>query len=402
MGLLKKLRPVMQQVAFYERMLPILPLDVAIDEIHGPCDVTIAGHRTLMFGSNNYLGLTFHPEVRAAAHAAIERYGTATTGSRVANGTLAIHKDLERAFAQRFGKGHALIFTTGCQANLAVIGTVCGPGDVALIDADSHASIYDATRLSGAEVLYFRHNSVENLETKLARLPAAQSGRLVVVEGLYSIGGDVAPLRDIAAACRAHGAYLLVDEAHSFGVYGTRGLGCCEDQGVLDQVDFIVGTFSKSLGGVGGFCVSAHPEFRTLHFLARAYVFTASGAPANVAGVRAALDVMDREPQLRERLWTNVRRLRAGLKASGHEIGDTESPLIPVKIGSMEATGRRWLELLERGVYVNIVIPPACPQDRCLLRVSCSAVHSAEQIDRALEAFADVSRGVPRAAPVLI
>jgi 8-amino-7-oxononanoate synthase len=392
---------VVQQVNMYERLLPVLPLDVPIEALFGPCEALIAGRRTLMFGSNNYLGLTFHPEVQAAARDALERYGTATTGSRVANGTLAIHRNLERALAGFFGKDHALVFTTGSQANLSVIGTLCAPGDAVLLDADCHASIFDAARLSGAEVLLFKHNSVANLLTKLQRLPSSQTGRLVVVEGLYSIGGDVSPIREIVAACRAHNALLLVDEAHSFGVYGARGLGCCEDQGVLGDVDFIVGTFSKSLGGVGGFCVSAHPELRALHFLARAYVFTASGAPANIAGVHAALDVIQRDGALRERLWSNVHRLHAGLKAAEYEVNDVPSPLIPVRVGTMTQTAQLWLKLLERGVYVNIVIPPACPKDHCLLRVSCSAVHTDEQIARALEVFAGLAHTLPRTSAVV-
>jgi 8-amino-7-oxononanoate synthase len=401
MGLLKKFGDVMHQVTTFERLLPVLPLDVQIDALFGPCEALIRGRRTLMFGSNNYLGLTFHPEVLAAAHLALDSCGAATTGSRVANGTLSIHRDLEHALARQFGKEHALIFTTGCQANLSVIGTACASGDVVLLDADCHASIFDAARLSGADVILFRHNSVSNLLTKLERLPPTQTGRLVVVEGLYSIGGDLSPVRDIVAACRSHGAYLLVDEAHSFGVYGAGGLGWCEAQGVLDDVDFIIGTFSKSLGGVGGFCVSSHPELRALHFLARAYVFTASGSPANIAGVRAALDIIERDGTLRERLWNNVRRLHGGLRAAGYDVSEVASPLIPVRVGTMDQTGGLWLKLLEHGVYVNIVIPPACPQDRCLLRVSCSAVHTDQQIDRALEVFAELAQDVPRSPAVV-
>src|SRR5262249_6951580 len=210
---------------------------------------------TLMFGSNNYLGLTLHPEVVAAAQEAVARYGAGTTGSRAANGTLALHEDLEAAFADWFGERHALIFSTGYPANLSRIGGLGGVGDVVLIDDDSHASIYDATRQTASQVVAFRHNSPESLLKKLERLPRGQRNRLVVVEGLYSIRGDVAPLREIVDICQAHGAYVMVDEAHSLGTYGPNGLGCAEDQGVLDKVDFIVGTFSKSLAGIGGVCV---------------------------------------------------------------------------------------------------------------------------------------------------
>src|SRR5712672_2776583 len=328
MDLLEKLRSIPARRAKFEP--GPAPGATVIERVLGPCEVVVRGRPTLMFGSNNYLGLTLHPEVIEAARRAVVEYGTGTTGSRTANGTLAIHEDLERDLADWFGKRHAIIFSTGYQANLSLIGGLCGAGDVILIDRDSHASIYDATRQTAAQVIGFRHNSAESLRKKLERLPKAGRNRLVVVEGLYSIRGDVAPLRDIVDVCRAHGAYLLVDEAHSLGTYGRTGLGCAEDQGVLDQVDFIVGTFSKSLAGVGGVCVSDHAELRALHFLARAYVFTASGSPANVASVRAAVRVIREHPELRDRLWANIRRLRDGLREGGYRIGSTESPIVPI------------------------------------------------------------------------
>ncbi len=367
------------------------PGDTIIEDILGPCEVAIGGQRTLMFGSNNYFGLTLHPEVTAAAKDAIDRYGTATTGSRIANGTLRLHRDLEEEFARLFGKRRGIIFTTGHQANLSIIAGFCGPGDVVLIDADSHASIYDGARLSGAEVVWFRHNAPDNLAQKLRRLPDGRN-RLVVVEGLYSIRGDVSPLREIVAVCRQYGAYLLVDEAHSFGLYGDRGRGWAEAQGVLADVDFIGGTFSKALAGIGGFCVSDHEELRGLHFSARAYLFTASGPPASVAGVRAALRVMTRDASLRERLWSNTRRFRSGLQALGYSVGSCESPIVPILIGDEPTTIAFWQQLLGRGVYVNIVLPPAAPRDECMLRASCSAVHAERDVDAALEAFAALSR----------
>src|SRR5690349_17896908 len=313
MDLLDKLRVVEKRRAKFAGAAA-LPGETVIDRVIGPCEVVVGGRRTLMFGSNNYLGLTLHPDVVDAARRAAADYGTGTTGSRTANGTFAIHEDLEREFADWFGKRHALVFSTGYQANLSLIGALCGAGDVILIDSDSHASIYDATRQTAAQVIGFRHNSAASLRKKLERLPAQGRNRLVVVEGLYSIRGDVAPLGDIVDVCRAHGAYLLVDEAHSLGTYGPNGLGCAEDQGVLDEVDFVVGTFSKSLAGIGGVCVSNHSELRALHFLARAYVFTASGSPSNVASVSAAVKVIRRQPELRDQLWTNIRRLRSGLR----------------------------------------------------------------------------------------
>jgi 8-amino-7-oxononanoate synthase len=365
-----------------------MPGLTVIDRVLGPCEVVVQGRPTLMFGSNNYLGLTLHPDVIAAARGAVVEYGTGTTGSRTANGTLAIHEQLERQLATWFRKRNAIIFSTGYQANLSLVGGLCGPGDVILIDSDSHASIYDATRQTAAQVIGFRHNSPESLRKKLERLPGAESNRLVVVEGLYSIRGDVAPLRDIVSVCRAHHAYLLVDEAHSLGTYGATGLGCAEDQGVLDEVDFIVGTFSKSLAGIGGVCVSNHPELRALHFLARAYVFTASGSPSNIASVAAAVNVVRAHPELRDQLWANVRRLRRGLQELGYAIGSTESPIVPILTGDEERTIALWQYLLNEGLYVNLIVPPGCPRDECVLRASCSAAHSPEHLTRAMEIFA--------------
>ena len=370
-----------------------IPFDTVVDEVLGPTEVVIAGRRTLMCGSNNYFGLSFHPDVQAAARAAIDRDGVGTTGSRAANGTYAAHRRVEDAFAEIYGKRHALIFTTGYQANLGVISGLCGPEDTVLLDIESHASIYDGAKLSGAQLYAFRHNSSADLARKLARQP---NGRrcLVVVEGLYSISGDVAPLSEIVAACRASGAWLMVDEAHSFGAFGARGLGCAEAQGVLDQVDFVVGTFSKALAGVGGYCVSNHPGVKLLRFAARPYVFTASGSPANIAGVEVALKILRSDVALRGRLWENIRRARAGLARVGFVTSATESPIVTVEIGTAEQAIAMWRALLESGVYTNIVLPPACRPEACLLRTSYSAVHTADQIDRALAAFEAAGRAL--------
>jgi 8-amino-7-oxononanoate synthase len=389
MDLLDKLRAVERRLAVYDGEAPLPGLTV-IDRVLGPCEVVVDGRPTLMFGSNNYLGLTLHPAVIDAAQRAVAEYGTGTTGSRTANGTLGIHEQLEEDFAEWYGKRHAIIFSTGYQANLSLIGGLCGPGDFIVIDGDSHASIYDATRQTGSQVIAFRHNSPDSLRKKLERLPAGQRNRLVVVEGLYSIRGDVAPLAEIVSVCRAHGAYLLVDEAHSLGTYGKRGLGCAEAQGVLDQVDFVVGTFSKSLAGIGGVCVSDHSELRALHFLSRAYVFTASGSPSNIASVGAALRVVRAHPELRDRLWANIRTLRRGLTEIGYVIGESESPIVPILTGDEQRTVALWQQLVTEGLYVNVILPPGCPQDGCVLRASCSAAHTTEQVSRALEIFARV------------
>jgi 8-amino-7-oxononanoate synthase len=369
-----------------------MPGLTVIDRVLGPCEVVVQGRPTLMFGSNNYLGLTLHSEVVEAGRRALLEYGAGTTGSRTANGTLAQHEELERQFAEWFGKRHAIIFSTGYQANLSLIGGLCGPDDVILIDSDSHASIYDATRQTASKVIGFRHNSPESLNRKLERLGGDKKGRnhLVVVEGLYSIRGDVAPLREIVDVCRTHQAYILVDEAHSLGTYGETGLGCAEAQGVLGEVDFVVGTFSKSLAGIGGVCVSDHPELRALHFLARAYVFTASGSPSNIASVSAAVRVVRDHPELRDRLWANVHLLRKGLQEIGYVIGESASPIVPILIGDERRTVALWQELLTAGLYVNVILPPGCPQDDCVLRASCSAAHTAQDISRALGIFARV------------
>jgi 8-amino-7-oxononanoate synthase len=399
MDLLDKLRVVEKRAAMFADGSAMPGLTV-IDRVIGPCEVVVRGRPTLMFGSNNYLGLTLHPQVVEAARRAVVEYGTGTTGSRTANGTLAVHEQLETDLADWFGKRHAIIFSTGYQANLSLVGGLCGPGDVILIDRESHASIYDATRQTAAQVIGFRHNSPESLRTKLERLPGRDRNRLVVVEGLYSIRGDVAPLRDIVEVCRAYGAYLLVDEAHSLGTYGPNGLGCAEDQGVLDQVDFIVGTFSKSLAGIGGVCVSDHPELRALHFLARAYVFTASGSPSNIASVAAAVQVVRSHPELRDQLWANVRRLRQGLRELGYVIGETESPIVPILTGDEQRTIALWQRLLTEGLYVNLIVPPGCPVDECVLRASCSAAHTSEHLTRALDVLGRVGAelGVTRVA----
>jgi len=391
MGLLDKLEPIAARIADFGEG-PI-PFDTVIDEVCGPTEVIINGRRTLMCGSNNYFGLSFHPAVMAAAAGAIALEGAGTTGSRAANGTYAAHRRLESAFAELYAKRHAMIFTTGYQANLGVISGLCGAGDSVLLDLESHASIYDGARLSGAQVFAFRHNSPDDLARKLQRQPDP-SRCLVVVEGLYSISGDVAPLSAIAAACREAGAYLMVDEAHSFGAYGARGLGCAEAQGVLDDADFVVGTFSKALAGVGGYCVSNHDALKLLHFAARPYVFTASGSPATIAGTAAALAILQSDATLRERLWRNVRRARAGLSAAGFAIGPSESPIVSIEIGAPERTVAMWQALLDAGVYTNIVLPPACRPEACLLRTSYSAAHTPEEIDRAVAAFERAGRAL--------
>ncbi len=391
MSLFDKLQPIAERVAAVGDAA--MPFDTVIDRICSPTEVVINGRRTLMCGSNNYFGLSFHPEVIAAAKAAVARDGAGTTGSRVANGTFAAHREIEAEFSRIYGVPYAMVFSTGYQANLGIISGLCGPDDAIIIDVESHASIYDGARLSGAQLFQFRHNTPADLARKLAR-QSQPSNCLVVVEGLYSISGDVAPLRDIASICREAGARLMVDEAHSFGAYGPRGLGCAEDQGVLDQVDFVVGTFSKALAGTGGYCVSRHPQLKHLHFTSRPYVFTASGSPATLAGVTTALRILQTDTTLKAQLWNNVGRVRTGLAHAGFTIGATESPIVPIVVGTPERAVAMWQALLAQGVYVNLVLPPACRAEACLLRTSYSSAHSAAEIDRALAVFTHVGRAL--------
>jgi 8-amino-7-oxononanoate synthase len=367
------------------------PFDTVVGQVCSPTEVIIAGRRTLMCGSNSYFGLNFHPEVMAAAHRALDRDGVATTGSRVANGTYSIHHRMEGLLAALFAKPHALVFTTGYQANLGIISGLCGPDDTVLLDMESHASLYDGARLSQARIYTFRHNNALDLARKLARLPAP-SNCLVVVEGLYSISGDLSPLGDIVEVAHAAGACVLVDEAHSFGTYGAHGLGWAEEQGVLGAVDFVTGTFSKALVGVGGFAVSGHEALSLVRLTSRPYVFTSSGTPANLAAVEAALSVLEREPERRDRLWANVRRVRGGLTRRGFDIGSFESPIVSIALGDEARACRVWREVLEAGVYTNLVVPPGCAPGSCRLRTSYSAAHTPEQLDRALAVFEAVGR----------
>ena len=286
----------------------------------------INGRDTILVGTNNYLGLTLDPECRDAAIAAIREHGTGTTGSRIANGTYAIHRELEHDIAEFMRRRSALVFPTGYQANLGMLAGLAGPRDVILMDADSHSSIYDGCRLSGATVVRFRHNDPDDLDRRLTRIADQGECKLIVVEGIYSMLGDQPPLAAFAEVKERHGAYLLVDEAHSVGVLGEHGRGAAEAQGVEAAVDFIAGTFSKSLGAVGGFVVSDHPKFDVLRFCCRQYMFTASSCPSSVASVRAAFRRIREEPELRQRLWANAGALYEGLIALGFDVCSGKQP----------------------------------------------------------------------------
>lgn len=364
-----------------------LPIGVVTERIVSATEGLIEGRRVILAGTNNYLGLTFERECIEAAQRAVQEQGTGTTGSRMANGTYGGHLALERELAEFYGVPSAVVFSTGFLATMGVVSTLAGQGDTILLDADCHASIYEGTRLSGADVVRFRHNDPADLEKRLRRLGERAERTLIVVEGIYSMLGDRAPLAEIAAVKRELGGCLLVDEAHSLGVLGATGRGLCQEAGVEDDVDLVVGTFSKSLGSVGGFCVSRHPELDLMRNAVRSYIFTASPAPSVIASTRVALRILRERDELREHLWRNVHHLYDGLAGAGFRLGPQPSPVVAVEVGSQEQALVWWHDLLARGVYVNLILPPATPSGACLLRCSLSAAHTPKQVDAILAAF---------------
>ncbi len=369
-----------------------MPFGAVTEQSLSPTVAIVNGQRVILAGTNNYLGLNFDPEAIAAAQRAIEESGTGTTGSRMANGTFADHVMLERELAEFFNTRAAILFSTGYSATMGMSATLAGPGEVILLDADSHASIYDGVRLSGAEIIRFRHNDPADLEKRLRRLGGRTEKTLIIVEGIYSMLGDIAPLAEIAAIKRKYGAYLMVDEAHSLGVMGDDGRGAVAEAGVADDTDFIVGTFSKSLASIGGYCVSNHPELELVRFAARTYIFTASASPSVIASTRVALKLMQQRPELRERLWENARMLHSELTKLAFEVESHVSPVVAVKSESTETAIRWWEELFQRGVFVNLVIPPASPSTYSLLRCSVSAAHSTEQIQQIVNVFSTLKK----------
>lgn len=366
------------------------PLRVTFDRINSSTEGVINGRTTILLGTNNYLGLTFDPECIEESVNAVRRFGTGTTGSRVANGSYSGHRDLEKSLAEFYGRKHGMVFSTGYQANLSMLSTLTGHGDYLILDSDSHASIYDGARLGHAEVIRFRHNDPADLHKRLRRIKDAPGSKLIVVEGIYSMLGDSSPLAEIAAVKREMGAYLLVDEAHSMGVLGATGRGLAEQVGVEADVDFIVGTFSKSLGSVGGFCVSDIDGFDVLRVACRPYIFTASLPPAVIASTTTALRRMREDQSLRLRLNDNSRRLYEGLRSLGFHVGPQASPIVSVEVDNAEIGVRFWNALLQGGLYVNLALPPATPTSRPLMRASVSAAHSTRQIDTAISLFAKV------------
>jgi 8-amino-7-oxononanoate synthase len=352
--------------------------------------VVIEGQKRIMLGSNNYLGLTHHPKVLEAASRALHRYGSGCTGSRFLNGSLDLHEQLERALAQFLGKEACLVFSTGYQANLGLISGLVGRNDLVLLDKLDHASIVDGAKMAFGETERFNHGDLAGLDRKLTR--AGDRGTLIVVDGVYSMEGDIADVPALVRVARKHGAALALDDAHSIGVLGPNGEGTAAHFGLTDEVDIIAGTFSKSLASIGGFVAATESVIHYLRHHSRPLMFTASLPPANTAGVLAALEVLQREPDRRERLWANTRRLQEGFRQLGYEIGPTETPIVPVLIGPMEKTFLFWRKLFDAGVFTNPVAPPAVPPSQCRLRTSLMATHTPEQVDYALDVFARIGR----------
>ena len=361
------------------------------DKILSPTRAMINGRETILAGTNNYMGITLDADCVKAGQDAMAEFGTGTTGSRIANGSYALHKELEGELAKFLKRKHCIVFTTGYQANLGMMSGLAGPKDTIFLDADSHSSIYDGCTLSGAKLVRFRHNDAADLDKRLTRSEGEEGGRLVVVEGIYSMLGDRAPLADFVEVKKKHGFQLLADEAHSFGVLGPHGRGLADEAGLEDDIDFIVGTFSKSVGAIGGFGAGNHPLFETLRYAMRPYMFTASSSPASIATSLAAVKKLAAEPERRDRLRANSARLFAGFRALGLDMGcDTVSPVIAVKCTDEVSTIAMWNALLEAGVYVNIALPPGTPNKLCLLRCSVSAAHSFDDIDKIIALFGKV------------
>lgn len=371
------------------------PFSLVMERVLSPTRAICNGRDTILLGTYNYMGMTFDPDVIEAGKQALEDYGSGTTGSRVLNGTYQGHRECEDALREFYGMDHAMVFSTGYQANLGIISTIAGKGDYVVLDIDSHASIWDGCKMGDAEVVPFKHNDIEAMEKRLRRIPEG-AGKLVVLEGVYSMLGDVAPLAEMVRVAKSHGAMVLVDEAHSMGFIGEHGRGVAEAEGVLDQVDFVIGTFSKSVGTVGGFCVSNHPKFEIMRLVCRPYVFTASLPPSVVATAATSIRKLMHGSNKRAHLWENSKNLHAGLTALGFKLGTKEpqSAIIAVVMPDLEQGAAMWQALLHEGLYVNLARPPATPANMTLLRCSLCAEHSQEEVATILGMFERAGKAV--------
>lgn len=355
-------------------------------------EVTMAdGRQLVMLGSNNYLGLANHPEVKEAAAAALARYGTGCAGSRLLNGSLDLHERLEARLAAFTRREAAVTFSTGFQVNLGTLSCLLGRHDVAILDALDHACILDGCRLGFGKIWKFQHNDMASLEKKLAEVPADR-GRLIVVDGVYSMEGDLAPLPEIVALKRRFGARLMVDDAHGLGVLGASGRGTAEHFAVEGEVDLVMGTFSKSLAAIGGFVAGDAEVIDYVRHTARSAVFSAALPPASAAAALQALEIVEREPERRKQLWEATAYMKRELAALGFDTGNSESPVIPIVVGEDLRALTMVRRLQEEGVFVNCVISPAVPEDRAMIRTSYMATHQRAHLDRALDAIARVGR----------
>jgi 8-amino-7-oxononanoate synthase len=371
------------------------PFSIVMEKVLSPTRAIIKGKETILLGTYNYMGMTFDPDVIQAGKDALDQFGAGTTGSRLLNGTYQGHRECEDALKEFYGTKYAMVFSTGYQANLGLVSTIAGKGDYIILDADSHASIYDGCALGNAEVVRFRHNSVDDLDKRLGRLPP-EAGKLVILEGVYSMMGDVAPLPEMVAVAKKHGCMIMCDEAHGMGFFGANGRGVFEEMGCEGDIDFIVGTFSKSVGTVGGFVVSNHPKFEVLRLVTRPYVFTASLPPSVVATAAMSIRKLMHAGEKRAHLWENSRRLHGGLRELGYKLG-TETPqsaIIAIILTDQAQAVALWQSLLEGGVYVNLARPPATPAGMFLLRCSLCAEHSGNEVETILGLFAESGRAV--------
>ena len=371
------------------------PFSLVMEKVLSPTQAICNGRDTILLGTYNYMGMTFDDDVIAAGKQAYDEFGAGTTGSRVLNGTFFHHRDVEEALKEFYAMDHAMVFSTGYQANLGIISTIAGKGDYIVLDIDSHASIWDGCAMGKAEVVPFKHNDIEAMDKRLGRIPEG-AGKLVVLEGVYSMLGDIAPLKEMVAVAKKHGAMVLVDEAHSMGFIGEHGRGVCEAAGVIDQVDFIIGTFSKSVGTVGGFCVSNHPKFEVMRLVCRPYVFTAALPPAVMASSAKSIRKLMHNGNKRAHLWENSRTLHSGLRGLGFELGTEEpqSAIIAVVMPDLERGAAMWEALLKEGLYVNLARPPATPANMTLLRCSLCAEHTSEQVQTILGMFERAGKAV--------
>ncbi len=353
-------------------------------------EVIIEGQRRIMLGSNNYLGLTHHPKVLEAAHDALSRYGSGCTGSRFLNGTLDLHLELEAALASFLGKEDCIVFSTGYNANVGLISGLVGRKDVVFLDKLDHASIVDGAKMSEGQTIRFNHGDLNQLDRKLEE--HAGAGKMVIVDGVYSMEGDIADVAGLLKLCRKHGAALAIDDAHSIGVLGPKGDGTAAHFGLAEDVDIIVGTFSKSLASIGGFVVGSRPIINYLRHHSRALIFTASLPPSNTAGVLAALQILQEDTERREQLWANTRRLLDGFRSLGFDTGPSETPIVPILIGPLERTLIMWRQVFDAGIFTNPVVPPAVPPSQCRLRTSIMATHTADQIDFCVETIGKIGK----------